>query len=126
MGRNRRNQPGAVRLAPAIKALVLCLLLGGSGVGYVWQKNQIHELGAQIKRREIRLDELRMQNRARREQLANLQLPSRLEQRVRERDLQLAPAQPGQIVRLPEPVIERVLRRPGAQYASRPDAGNVP
>ena len=32
---------------PAVKAALLCLLLGGSAIGYVYQKNQIIELGKQ-------------------------------------------------------------------------------
>jgi hypothetical protein len=103
MAKNRRNQSAAIRFGPAVKAFMLCLLIGGSGVGYVWQKTQIYLLGQQIRQREIQLGELRNQNRKLRDQLAVLQTPAMLDQRVRELNLGLAPAQPSQILRLTEP-----------------------
>ena len=59
MAKNRVNQSAAIRFGPALKAFLLCLLIGGSGVGYVWQKSQIHELGKMIKARENKVAELR-------------------------------------------------------------------
>ena len=103
MAKNRRNQSAAIRFGPAVKAFLLCLLIGGSGVGYVWQKNQIYELGQQIRKSELRLTDLRNQNKKLRDQFAMLQTPAMLDQRVRELNLGLVPAQPGQILRLPEP-----------------------
>jgi hypothetical protein len=44
MAKNRRNQSAAIRFGPAIKALLLCMFIAGSGIGYVWQKKQIMEL----------------------------------------------------------------------------------
>ena len=55
MARNRKYQSAAIRFGPALKAFLLCLLIGGSAVGYVWQKNQIYQLGQQIKLREANL-----------------------------------------------------------------------
>jgi hypothetical protein len=75
MARNRRNQSGAVWLIPALKAGVLCTLLGGSAVGYVLQKNLLHELGQGITRREAVLERLRWENKLRAQHLANLQQP---------------------------------------------------
>ena len=103
MARNRRNQSAAIRFGPAVKAFMLCLLIGGSGVGYVWQKTQIYLLGQQIRQRELQLGELQNQNRKLRDQLAVLQTPAMLDQRVRELNLGLVPAQPSQILRLTEP-----------------------
>ena len=103
MAKNRRHQSAAIRFGPAVKAFLLCLFIGGSGVGYVWQKNQIYELGQQIRKSEMRLTDLRNQNKKLRDQFAMLQTPAMLDQRVRELNLGLVPAQPGQILRLPEP-----------------------
>jgi hypothetical protein len=114
MARNRRNQSAAIRFGPAVKAFMLCLLIGGSGVGYVWQKTQIYLLGQQIRQREIQLGELRNQNEKLRDQLAVLQTPAMLDQRVRELNLGLVPAQPSQILRLTEPP------GPGANAAAIP------
>lgn len=103
MANKRKGQSGAVRLVPAIKAIVLCALIGGSTVGYVLQKNQIFALGQQIKAREEKLKNLRTQNKIQAGQLANLQLPQNLAERARTLNLGLVPPQPGQMVWLPDP-----------------------
>jgi hypothetical protein len=109
MAKNRRTQSTAIRLVPALKAFFLCLLIGGAGVGYVWQKNQILELGRQITLREARLDQLQWENKKRRELLGNLQLPQRLEERVRQQRLGLALPRAGQTIYLPEPLPEHTV-----------------
>ena len=63
MAKNRKNQSAAIRFGPALKALFLCLVIAGSAVGYVWQKSQIYQLGQQIRQCEIRLKQLRDENR---------------------------------------------------------------
>jgi hypothetical protein len=103
MARNRRNQSAAIRFGPALKAFLLCLIIGGSGVGYVWQKNQIFELGQQIKKRELRLAALREHNEKLKKQLALLCTPAWLEGRAKELNLGLGPPHPAQIRRLVEP-----------------------
>jgi len=103
MAKNRKYQTAAVRFGPALKAFLLCAVIGGSGVGYVWQKGQIDELGRQIKGRETRLTELRRQTKKLRDRLAMLRSPGPLEQRVRELKLGLSLMQPGQVCCLPEP-----------------------
>src|SRR6266487_6533102 len=100
MARNRKNQPAAVRFGPALKASLLCLFIGGSGVGYVWQQNQLLELGRQKAEKEKRLNTLRAQNSQLARHLAELQSPKSLEARVKELNLGLTLAQPTQIVRL--------------------------
>jgi hypothetical protein len=67
----------------------LCLLIGGAAVGYVWQKNQIDQLGRQIKQRETKLAELRDQNKKLRDQMAMLRSPARLQQKMLELNLGL-------------------------------------
>ncbi|MCX8090330.1 MAG: septum formation initiator family protein [Verrucomicrobiae bacterium] len=103
MAKNRRHQSAAIRFGPALKALLLCALLGGSGVGYVWQKGQINELGQQILKRERALAQLQEQNKKLRDQLALLRSPAMLEARARELNLGLVAPRPQQIVTLLEP-----------------------
>jgi len=104
MARNRgRNQSNAIRLIPALKAVLLCLLLGGTAVGYVVQKNKIYELGRQITAREDQLRQLQKQNKARASYLAQIQIPQVIAQRVTELRLDLQPPQAAQLVWLPEP-----------------------
>ncbi len=106
MARNRKYQSAAIRFGPALKALLLCILIGGSGVGYVWQKNQIYQLGQEIKKREVCLDKMEDQNEKNRRQLGIMRGPQFLERRIKELNLGLAPAQPSQVWRLTEAVPE--------------------
>lgn len=121
MSRNRKSQSAAARFGPALKALVLCLLLGGSGVGYVWQQDQIGRLGKQIKARESRLEQLQEQNEDLRRKLESLRSPGALQRRIQELNLGLVPAQPTQIWRLPEPGPEPT-RPQGPLMAAGPSA----
>lgn len=118
MTRNRKRQSAEIRFGPALMALALCLFIGGSGVGYVWQKNQIHALGRQIKQREIRLEELRRQNKSRADQLAHLRSPRFLDARVKELNLGLVPAKPEQILRLVELPYITIAAEPERRLAS--------
>ena len=102
MAKNRRNQSAAIRFGPALKALFLCLLIAGLAVGYVWQKGQIFQLGRQITACESRLAHLRDENQKLSDQLAVLNSPVMLDQRVHELNLGLVPAQPTQVYRLTE------------------------
>lgn len=102
MARNRKNQSAAVWFAPALKAFLFCLLIGGSGVGYVWYKNQISVLGQQIKERENQLAELHRKNKMSRAQLDALCSPIALEARVKQLNLGLVAPPVSQIVRLVE------------------------
>jgi hypothetical protein len=119
MARNRKYQSAAIRFGPAIKAFLLCVLIGGSGVGYVWQKSQISELGQQIRRRELRLGELEEQNEKLKKQLAVMRSPQFLEDRIRELNLGLVAPQPSQICRLAEPAPEPVRSNGVRQYAQQ-------
>lgn len=103
MTKNRKHQTAAVRFGPALKAFLLCALIGGAGVGYVWQKSQIEQLARQIKTRELRLAELQFQNDKARVHLGRLRSPLVLEQRIRDLHLGLAKPLETQIWRLPEP-----------------------
>jgi uncharacterized protein HemX len=120
MAKNRKNQSAAVRFGPALKAFVLCVIIGGAGVGYVWQKSQITELGRQITQREQRLKELGIQNQKLRDHLAEQCSPEQLNERVQKLNLGLGMPQPSQVSALPEPV----LNAPASVNApARPVAG---
>lgn len=119
MARNRKSQSAAIRFGPALKAFLLCLLIGGSGVGYVWQKEQIAKLGRQLKGRETRLNSLEEQNEFLRKQLANMRGPRILEMRIKEANLGLGPPQMSQILHLSEPVAEPVRPEHQGQYAAQ-------
>jgi hypothetical protein len=125
MAKNRKHQSAAIRFGPALKAFLLCLLIGGSGVGYVWQKNQVYELGQQIRKRELRLKDLRDQNDRLRRQLAYMQSPESLRDRVKDLNLGLMPSQPSQVWYMEEPSkLEATHNREMASRQSTPVAMN--
>ncbi|MES1180703.1 MAG: hypothetical protein ABUL66_02445 [Verrucomicrobiota bacterium] len=123
MAKNRKNQAAAIRFGPALKASFLCLLIGGSAVGYVWQKNEIYRLGRQISQREAELGKLQNDNKTLARQISILHSPLRLDQLAKENGL--VPATPMQVVRLvemPAPMDGNSSR----QFAQRPVAGLTP
>ena len=130
MARNRKSQSAAIRFGPALKAIVLCLVLGGFGIGYVWQKNQIWELGQQIKQRELKLEKIRHENASLVKNLNTMRSPPQLERKIKELNLGLVPPHPSQVWRLPEPLPEE----PNLELESRdlvlenraPQPGPVP
>ena len=122
MAKNRKNQSAAIRFGPAIKAFLLCAMIGGAGVGYVWQKGKIGELGRQISRREKRLVELQGQNEKLRKQLGLMRSPQFLEMRVKELNLGLVPPSSAQLWRLSEPALGSPSAAGERQYAQRAGA----
>ena len=72
MAGNRKSQSAAIRFGPALKAVFLCLLIAGSAIGYVWQKNEIYRLSQQIRQGELRLKQMTDDNEKLRVKLADL------------------------------------------------------
>jgi hypothetical protein len=119
MSKNRKNQAAAIRFGPALKASFLCLLIGGSAIGFVWQKNEIYRLGQQRVQRETKLKQLVADNKRLSDQVAVLHSPPRLDQRVKELNLGLAPATPMQVVRLDEPAAPVAQNNLSRQFTQR-------
>ena len=103
MAKNRKNLSAGVRFGPVLKVVLLGGLFCVTGVGYVWQKSEITRLGQQVVEREKRLDQLKQDNKRLADQISILHSPPLLDQRAKELNLGLAPAQPLQVVRLAEP-----------------------
>jgi hypothetical protein len=101
MGRNRKHG-AAARFVPAVKAALLCALLGGSAIGYVYQKNQIIDLGRQIQARERALARENDDNLKLEKTLLTLQMPWELDKRVKRMNLDLAPPLQNQIITIVE------------------------
>lgn len=72
-------------------------------MGYVWQKDQILQLGERIAKREQSLEALRKQNEKLRRDLLTLRSPANLERLVEHYNLGLVEPAPDQVIRLPEP-----------------------
>jgi hypothetical protein len=101
MGRNRKNG-SATWLVPGAKAALICLLLGGSAIGYVYQKNQLIELGRQIQKNEQQLKKLSDGNAHLTRSLLTLQSTVYLENRVKELKLNLSQPAQSQILTIVE------------------------
>jgi hypothetical protein len=106
MAGNRKNQSATIRFAPVLRAFLMCLFIGGSGAGYVWQKNQIYDLGRQIKQFETRRDALLHQNRMLGNLLAKMSSPKELDARVKNSNLGLGPPRQDKVWRLVEIPLE--------------------
>jgi cell division protein FtsL len=119
MARNKKGQSASIRFGPALKAFFLCFMIAGSAVGYVWQKSQIYQLGRQIRQCEIQLSQFKSENQRLTDQLAILRSPVMLDQRARTLNLGLTPAQPGQVCRLPEPILSVPGNSLARQFAGR-------
>ena len=123
MARNRKYQSAAIRFGPALKAAFLCLLIAGSAIGYVWQKNEIYRLSQRIHQSEMCLKQVTDSNEKLRLKLADLRSPMMLDQRARELNLGLAPAQPAQVWRLPEPSVAPLGSNPATRQLAVRQAG---
>jgi len=108
MARNRKHQSTAVRFAPALKVLLCCSFLVAAGVGYVWQKDQLVDLGRRKANLEGRLRLLREQAQQIERKLMALQSPASLESKVREFKLGLSRVESDKIIRLAEPSSDSV------------------
>ena len=118
MLKNRKYRSAALRFGPALKAFLLCMFIGGSGIGYVWQQNQLFDLGKQIKQREQRLGELERQNEKLKKDLAYMHSPAYLDKRIK--DLGLIQPLPSQIWRLTEPTPEQPASPQETRFAKNP------
>ena len=127
MARNRKSQSAAIRFGPALKAFLLCLLIGGSGVGYVWQKEQIVRLGQQMKQREVQLAHLQAQNQKVSRQLDLMLSPRFLEKQIQDLKLGLVRPQPGQVWQLSEPPVKPARNNAEGELAAHaPGASPLP
>jgi hypothetical protein len=124
MARNRKVQAAVLRFGPMIKAALICLLIGGAGVGYVGQKQSIIRLSKEQEELEKRLGRLVENGRALRKQLETMESHPELELQVRRLNLGLAAPSPHQIIKLAEWSGETEWPRTERLYANgtiRPD-----
>ena len=85
-----------------VKAIIDCLFIGGSCVGYLWQKNQVHKLGRRIQKLERELDQLERGNETLRQRYSTLKSQPELKRRLAEWGSDLREPAPEQIHRIRE------------------------
>ena len=123
----RQNETAAFTFGPAIKAFLFCVFIGGSGLGFVWQKQEIGDLGRQLKDAELRLEELQRQNKNRTETVQQFLDPRLLAQKATTLFPDLTQPVRNQIFILPEP--PRIVREsvaPAAAPSSVPSGAPGP
>lgn len=126
MAGNRKNQAAAVHFSTVLKVVLLCTAIGGSAIGYVWQKSEISRLGKVIIAREKALEQTRRDNKLLADQLAVLHSPVMLDRRAKELNLGLAPVQPGQKIVLRELPAALSASETPRLYAQRSQGGLNP
>ena len=109
---NRKKRTISVRFGPALKAVLICLVTCSLGLGYVWQKKQINDLGAHIKENENKLEDLRRENKRRSDTLAFLMSPQELDAKLRQLGLDLEVPRPEQIVVLMDANDDGAIKQP--------------
>jgi len=97
---------------------LLCLVIGGAGVGYVWQKTQILELGRQIKQREQRLGALEQRGEKLKKELATMRTVQALEDSIKRLNLGLGQPQISQVWHVSEPPRDAKPMTNETQYAA--------
>ena len=125
MADKRNGRDTTVRVGLVLWVCLLCLVIAAAAIGFVWQKTEIGRLGKDIARRETNLRQLTADNARVAEQIDRLREPVTLDQRVRELNLGLVPAQPGQrvwLTELPPAPTGKVVR----EFAQRPANGRTP
>jgi len=111
------NKSNAVNATTVAKVLALSLFLGGSGVGYVYQKGQIHGLIKQRDANDLKIYDLSRRSDTLKVRMAGVTARAQLELAGRQFQLDLRMPEPGQVITLPEPKIERV---PWIKLANQP------
>tara|TARA_B100000902_G_scaffold93434_2_gene96566 strand:- start:1322 stop:1729 length:408 start_codon:yes stop_codon:yes gene_type:complete len=98
--RNRRHKEISLGIGSWVRAVGLCILLGGLAMGYVWQKSQIHQLGTLLQKKELRLDLLKGENERWQQMRAEMRSTQKLYERVRKLGLGLMMPTPEQVLKL--------------------------
>ncbi len=101
-----RNRQTHIQAATIAKVVALSLFLGGSGVGYVFQKGQIDGLAKQIKANDEVLNELETRQQSLKLKLEKSTSRAQLELARRHFDLPLVQPDRRHVLTLPEPRID--------------------
>lgn len=111
MATNRRRDADAVRIGVLVRALLVCAMIAGLGIGYVRQNAEQLSMGRKISELEQRRERLTRTLEAQRTTLSMLVSRPQLLARVDRFKLALTNATPGQRL---------YVAVPGAALASRP------
>ena len=125
MPKLRTKKTTNLALGPVIKVFLICSFICTLAVFYVWQKNLIFNLGRQISDHEKKLEQLREDNEALRDQEYLLASQKMIAERVTQLKLDLGPVQPDQMVWISDPgVLPPGARQWAGRVAGKTGVGN--
>lgn len=115
----RRAKSTALKPQTVVISIIICAAVCLAGVGYVWAKMEVLGLSRDMKKLELRLEDLKRDNDVLQRSYAGMCAHERLVARVRELNLGLAAPLPSQIIRMPSQVVPLAQRTPESQiYAA--------
>jgi hypothetical protein len=122
MATNKRRHANAVPIASFATWMVIGLFVLIAGLGYVYCKNQLHTTGAQIKKLESELSELRNRNESARTNIAHLSSTKTLQDRFDSGFITLTPITDDKVVTVRNQISERGGRelQPASNPVARP------
>ena len=91
MSANRRRHANTLSIAKIVLMSIVALLVGGSGVSYVWGKNRLHAIGTEIKQLERRLEQLKSANQVASSNIKRYSSTATLQDRLSSGSIQLVP-----------------------------------
>lgn len=100
----RRKQANPLQVAPLFRWLLLALIVTGSGLLYVYIKNQQHFLGEQTRKVEREIREMRTRNEVLLARISALSSHAELQRKLDQGLISLVPIQNQSIARLSPPV----------------------
>ena len=114
-----RRKVGALKPKTVITSIVVCGAICLAGIGYVWAKTQIWGLSKDIKRLEVRRDELKRGNDALQRTYAAMCTHERLAARVKELQLGLSAPTQSQMIRITEPTPQTQQKPASRDYVAK-------
>jgi len=99
---NRRRHANAIPLASFATWALIGIFACSAGLGYVWYKNQLYVTGAQIKKLEIELSQLRSRNEVARVNISKNISTRKLQERYDSGFLKLIPITNDHVVNVTE------------------------
>lgn len=100
MAHNRKKHANALPVASLARWVLAAFLIGVTGLGYVYTKNQLHRSGDEIKSLEHKLDDLTTQNNLMHGKISTLSSRSMLQRRLNEGFIKMVPVSDDRIVRV--------------------------
>ena len=128
MASNRRRDEESVKLGVLVRALLVCAVIAGLGIGYVRQNSEQLSMGRQITELEQRRERLSRTLEAQRTTLAMLVSRPQLLARVERFKLSLTNSSPSQrlYVSLPRPAMPGVGGAPAFARGATSSAAGAP